>query len=103
MPHYRNGSPASRFDLVICKPNGTKTHRTVGIVVSIQPGTNTCNANMLALARQYDGEGPWFPVQQQAYPECITLGECDLAAFADGGAVPGMAQAMRESAAAPAG
>jgi hypothetical protein len=72
MPHYANGREAKAGDLVkTISPHGPQ--RTVGIVVLINPG-ETCNAQMLPLARQWN-DGPLYPVPQY-FPECVTLKEC---------------------------
>ena len=42
MPHYKDGSPAELGDLVRGKPYNTP-FEVIGLVVSIRPGTDTCD------------------------------------------------------------
>ncbi|HXM32264.1 MAG TPA: hypothetical protein VN921_01330 [Chthoniobacterales bacterium] len=76
MPHYKDGSPAKVGDLVHVIPPYAGTTRTLGILISINPGTETCNGGVLALARKFSAESPWYPAMAVAYPDCVTLKEC---------------------------
>jgi hypothetical protein len=50
MAHYKDGSPARVGDLVKGKPYNTH-HEVVGEVVSIIPGTETCNCQVVFVER----------------------------------------------------
>ncbi len=76
MPHYANGKPANRGDLVICAPPYPNSHKTIGILAMVLPASDTCNGQIIALARQYGSEGPWYPATPNPYPDSVTLKEC---------------------------
>ncbi len=73
MPHYANGAPAGAGDVVV-NMEASGAQKTLGILVSITPGSDSCNGAVLALAHRW-GDGAWYPAQAQ-YPECVTLKEC---------------------------
>jgi len=72
MPHYANGTPAKVGDLAVCRPK-TGQH-SMGIIVSVTPGSTSCNAQLHAVARRWEG-GHWYPVTA-VYQDCVTLSEC---------------------------
>jgi hypothetical protein len=57
--HYADGTPAKHGDLVIHTDGGKET---VGIVTNLTAGSDTCNANMIALAQRQTGSEVWFPL-----------------------------------------
>lgn len=74
MPHYKDGTDAKVGDVV----RGTtfnKKGEVLGILVSITPGTDTCNATVNALARVYesDGQRTVVAVTDSDYSECKAL------------------------------
>jgi len=75
MPHYKDGSPAKVGDLVHSVPPYPTSARVLGIVVSINLGTETCNAGVLPLARKHSTDSPWYPATNH-FPDCVTLKEC---------------------------
>lgn len=72
MPHYKNGKPANEGDLVIIA-NPQAVPVTLGVLVQITPGTETCNGQIIPIARQYK-DGAWRQVQA-LYNECLTIKE----------------------------
>lgn len=77
--HYANGQEAKAGDLVIKfrKPETASDMETIGILRSATAQTESCNGQMIPLARRvYSDAGlsPWIPVIQ-GYPDCVTLGE----------------------------
>jgi hypothetical protein len=64
MPHYVDGTPAKHGDLVIkYEKNSTPSLEVAGIVAMIQPGSESCNLQLLALAvRQKDSDAAWLAV-----------------------------------------
>jgi hypothetical protein len=58
MPHYKDGRPAFVGDFVKGKPYNTN-HEVVGEVVSITPGTETCNCQV-AFVERFQPEAPSF-------------------------------------------
>jgi hypothetical protein len=73
MPHYANGKEAKPGDLVkVTSPGGAQ--RVIGIVIHVMANAESCNAQIIALARQWS-DGPLYPANAQ-YAECVTLKEC---------------------------
>lgn len=55
MPHYRDGTPAKHGDLVIhTDAHGFGTEK-VGVVTEVTPGSDSCNAQVLLLAKRQKG------------------------------------------------
>ena len=46
MPHYENGIEAELGDVILGKPYNTE-HVVSGVVVSVTPGTETCNLQLV--------------------------------------------------------
>jgi hypothetical protein len=75
MPHYADGTRAKTSDLVIRREKYEHGTDLVGIVMSIQPGSDSCNAQLIPLALRQKGATSWLPLAAtNAY--CITLSEC---------------------------
>ncbi|HEV1992493.1 MAG TPA: hypothetical protein VGR34_06480 [Candidatus Dormibacteraeota bacterium] len=75
MPHYKDGSPAKVGDLVHSVPPYPTAPRLLGVLVSINPGTETCNGGVLPFARKFSADSPWYPMSAP-FPDCVTLKEC---------------------------
>lgn len=92
MPHYKNGQPAKVGELVHHKPSSGSSHSTpamevLGILISITPGADTCNGQVLPVARKYAGT-TWLPANPSG-SDYVTLKDCVLiGAEASEGAVP---------------
>jgi hypothetical protein len=75
MPHYADGTPAKHGDLVLRRDSYQHGTDLVGIVMSIQPGSDSCNAQVIPLAARQKGSELWLPVTLQN-TWCCTLSEC---------------------------
>ena len=73
MPHYADGSPAIEGDFVQ-NVKAAGIEKVVGILVQITASSDSCNGQVLPLAKKY-GNGPWYP-DRQGYNYCVTLKEC---------------------------
>lgn len=75
MPHYKNGAPAEVQDLVIYTDRYSKTC-TLGILVAITPGCETCNASVIPVARKWPAS-TWLPFSSFS-EHIVTLSDCAL-------------------------
>jgi hypothetical protein len=72
MPHYADGTVAKVGDLVqIVAAN--QSQKVLGALVSITPGSTSCNGQVLPFARKY-GDYAWVPVASP-YLDCITISD----------------------------
>lgn len=78
MPHYADGTPAKHGDLVMKRDKyDGPSLEVVGVVVLIQPGSDTCNLQILPLAvRQKDAGAAWTPISVTGNPWHVTAKEC---------------------------
>lgn len=75
MPHYADGTPAKHGDAVISAPNYEGAFEMLGIILSIAPGSTSCNAQIESLAMRQKGVEHWTPVRGNGNP-CVTLSDC---------------------------
>jgi len=76
MPHYADGTPAKHGDLVMRKEKHEQGTEMLGIVATISPGTDTCNAQVLPLAMRQKGAAGWLPMMGSPPNWHVTLSEC---------------------------
>lgn len=79
MPHYKDGTEAKIGDQVIGRGYNVK-HVISGVVVSLTPGTDTCNLSV-AHALRYDGYGTLpnaFPMMSVEYGQTDRFERADL-------------------------
>jgi hypothetical protein len=91
MPHYKDGTIAKHGDLVLSDPPYDGAWQQVGIVMSITPGSESCNAQLIPLAMRQKGAEPWLPMNSGSSP-CVTLKDCmPVSVIAEERAQPAMA------------
>ncbi len=75
MPHYANGQEAKVGDLIVHSPKiPDNAAKALGILISITPSADSCNGQLMPVARKWCGAG-WIPVIA-IYQDCITLKDC---------------------------
>lgn len=81
MPHDRNGAEVKPGDIVLCVPGGSPPDaptKILGVIESVSPGSTSCNAQMIPLARRtpLEGGGMLSMVMPPLGAWCITIGDC---------------------------
>lgn len=78
MPHYVDGTPANLGDLVMKRDSYSgPSLEVVGVVVLIQPASDSCNLQVVPLAvRQKDSGAAWTPIMAGGNPWHVTAKEC---------------------------
>lgn len=74
MPHYLDGTPAKNGDLVVFTESHDGGSEKAGVLMSITPGSDTCNGTLQLVAQRQKGTDHWTPISSLG--QYCTLKEC---------------------------
>lgn len=76
MPHLKDGTPAKVGQLVHNNPPYPTSAETIGVIISITPNAESCNAQYIPVAYRLKDADVWIPYPAVPAPWCVTLKEC---------------------------